>query len=1042
MKIWNLSIRQPVFITMVLLALVVLGTVSLTRMPVDLFPDVSFPIVSVITVYPGASPQEVEDQVTSVLEDALSSLPGVKKVTSRSSEGLSSVLVEFTLETPDEKAAQDVREQVDLVRNQLPDDAMDPIVQRFDPSAMPILTFSVADRSGRYSPAQLRKLVEDIVERPLERTPGVAAVEVKGGQVREIQVNLNLKALQARHIPPQQVVAALKMENLNIPGGTVTENDRELLVRTPGNFNSVDEIKNVVISWRGSPVYLRDVADVVDGFAKRDTITRLNGEEAIVVSVHKQSGTNTTAVAKRVKKQLDQILKANPELEIVIARDESIFVQQSVNDAVNDLLLGALLAGLVVLFFFRDLRNTIITLIGLPVIMLGTLFVLDLVLGYTLNMITLLALSLSVGLVIDDAIVVRENIFRWMEMGYSPREAASKATDEVALPVMAMTLTIVSVFLPVAYATGLVGRFFREFGITVAVAVLISMVEAFTLAPMLSAYFFKRHEDKPKKGGQPQDHQETATGWLTRIYTQALNWVMNHKGLVTVISVIVLTISMLSFSFIGRAFMPPMDQGQFDVEMRLPPGTPLQVTQEEAIRVESIIRNHPQVSDVFTTIGERGAPERAHFFVKLKGGPSAKAQPVMDELRAQLKGVPGLSFQSANAFSGGQTLLGNRDILIEVVSYTGDYDTLIAASNQLAARLAEIPGVVDVDNSYKPGKPEVRLEVDRQRAANFGLSTAQVGATIRTLINGEVASTFRGEGDEADIRVQLREEDRNSIDEILNMTLLSPSGRLVPLRNVARVSLGSGPTEIQRINRQPAITIGANYSGRSEADVMADVRKLLAEHPLPAGVEAKLTGRAELQEESFSSLSQALLLSLIFVYMVLASRFGSFIQPILIMLAMPLAVVGAILALVITGRPMDMTAMIGFIMLMGLVTKNSILLVDFANREQDRGADPDVAMRRAGPIRLRPILMTTFALILGMLPIALGLGAGGDFRAPMAIAVIGGLTTSMFLTLFIVPIAYVLLAGWQARVLGWWAARKAAREKVKAQVASAQAAGK
>ncbi|MCO6450936.1 MAG: efflux RND transporter permease subunit [Caldilineales bacterium] len=1062
MRIWDTSIRQPVFITMLMSALVILGIVSYNRMPVDLFPDVSFPYVAVTTVYPGANPAEVETQITNRLEEELSSLSGLDSISSTSGEGYSVVVMQFTLDTPSDQAAQDVRERLNLVTNQLPTDALAPVVQRFDPADQPIMTFAVADRTGQLDPATLRLKVEDEIQQPLQRIPGVATIDVVGGLEREILVNMDMLALQGKRVAPQQVVGAIQMTNLNIPGGSVPEGDSDVLVRTPGNFTSLQELQDVVVSQRGAPIFLRDVADVIDGFKERTTVTRLNGEESVVFNVRKQSGENTVKVADSINAALEDIRSENPDLDIITAVDGSTFVRDSTADAINDTIWGAILASLVVLFFFRNIRNTILVMIGLPVIMIGTIWGMDLV-GISLNLVSLLALAIVVGLVIDDAIVVRENIFRWTDMGYSPREAASKGTAQVVLPVLATSATILAVFLPVAYATGIVGQFLRDFGLTVSIAIIISTIEALTLAPMLAAYFFiaAKKSQKAKKeeiedssltefdameANLSAAHVDTGLGseeppdgWMYRFYGRLLNWTLNHKRLTVLFSGIVLALSLLSFPFIDQTFLAEIDQGEFAASLTMPPGTRLDVTEAQAIGIETALRNHPDVANVFTSIGGQGAAEQATFQVKLVEDSDRSTRDVMDELRNQLAGTDGLAFQlTGGAFDFGFVGLGGRDVVIEIKSATSNMADLAAATDQVMAQLAQIPGLTDVESSLKTGKPEMRLVVDEQRAAANGLSTAAVGATIRTLLTGEVASTYRGDQPEADIRVQLDESFRDDLETVLNYKLMNQSGQLVPLRNVASAELAEGPVAISRTDRQTNVTIGANRSGRSEAEVLSDVNAVLANVQLPAGVAAELGGQAAQQADAFKDLFLSLALSVVFVYMVLASQFRSFTQPGIIMLAMPLAVIGAILALFLTGNPLDMTAMIGFIMLMGLATKNSILLVDFANQERERGVSPDEAMRRAGPVRLRPILMTAISLILGMLPVALGLGPGGSFRAPLAIGVIGGMTTSTFLTLIIVPVAYVIWVGFQDRFFTRRAERKAAKEAKEAAKAAQQ----
>jgi HAE1 family hydrophobic/amphiphilic exporter-1 len=1026
MKIWDVSIRQPVFMTMILVAGVVMGLFSYFRMPVDIFPNVEFPIVVVNTIWPGASPDEVQDQVTKPLEDELSTVPGIDKVTSTSAEGVSTLVLAFKLEASSDQVNEQVRERVNLLRNKLPTAIQDPIIRRFNPIDQPILLFGVSDRTGKLSPIALRKLVEDEIQAQIERVAGVAAADVSGGQQREIHINLDMQAMQARRITPQQVSSALQTQNTNIPGGSVTQGEKQLQVRTPGYFQTLDDIRNVIVSQRGTtPVYLRDVAEVVDDFKSRDTITRLNGQDSVVVNVRKQSGTNTAAVVASVKKGLEPVLKAHPELELVISADQSVQVEKNTQGAIEDLLWGSLLASLVVLFFFRDLRNTLVTMAGLPVIMIASLFFMNL-LGIGLNQLSLLGLALVVGLVIDDAIVVRENILRWLQKGYKPHEAASLGTNEVVLPVLATSAAILAVFVPVAYAEGIIGRFFRDFGLTVAITIVISTFESLTMAPMLSAYFFRAGENEEREIKDSHEHEMASHGWFTRVYAVILNWTLRFRWLTLLFATLIVAGSIYSVRFINTAFVPKTEQHLFNMNMALPGGTPLEVTRREAIKVENILRSHPEAVAVFTSIGTTGAPEKASFTVKLRD--DSVSQDVIDAVRKPLANVPGLSFVTGGGPGG-----ANTDITINVLGTSADYNALGAEAAKLSAALTKIPGIVEVQMSYKPGRPEMRLDVDRQRAAQLGLSTAQIGATIRTLINGDVVSTYRGEGNEADIRVQLQESNRTSQDDIMNINLLSPSGQLVPVRNVAQVSFAAGPNQIAREDRQAIINISANVMGRGAPETTADVNKLLASLKLPDGMQARLGGNAQTQADSFRNLSLALLLSVVFIYMVLASQFGSFIQPLLIMIAMPLAIIGALLALLLTRRPMDLTAFIGFIMLMGLVVKNSILLVDFANRARDEGADATEAMRRAGPVRLRPILMTSFAMILAMIPVALGFSAGGEFRAAMAVAIMGGLITSTFLTLVIVPVAYSLVVGFQEWLAAKSAARRAAREQKKAE---------
>lgn len=1019
MKLWDFAIRQPVAMTMVLVAGIVLGTMSFRTIPVDLFPDVEFPVLVVSTVYPGASPEEVADTVTNLMEEEFSALPGIDEVNSSSFEGLSNIILLFDLDADLAAASLDVQDKVNVLKRQLPADVEDPIVRKFNPSDNPILRFGVADTSNSLSPAALRVWVEDNIQLPLQRIPGVAAVDVDGGNVREIQVNLDLDAMEARRITPQEIVNALRAENLNIPGGSITSDEQKLRIRTPGNFQEPSDLEDVIIAQRASSIYLRDVATVVDGFSEQDVVTLLNGQDSVTVGIRKQSGSNTLAVSDGVKEALETIRADNPNMAITVGGDESIIVRESTGGAISDLLWGALLASLTILIFFRNLRNTLLTIVGLPLIIISSIFFLEMF-DISLNNISLLALALVIGLVIDDGIVVRENILRWIELGYPPMKAASLATSEVILPVLATTATILAVFLPVAYAEGIIGRFFRDFGLTVSIAIVISTFEALTLAPLLASRFFKANTQISEDEIDDSVGRERAgNGWLDRTYSTVLNWTMDHRLITLLIGVIFVGVSFYGAGFIKTAFLPSLDRGFFDVSMKMPPGTPLEVTTQEAKKVDDILRQHPYVETTFATIGSETEPERASFFVKVKDDLpiQSPSKGIIDDLREPLADVPGISFAVADAVAGGDTFIdGSKSIVVEMLASQINYDELGAEAEALLADLtANIDGLVDRTTSYSAGKPEIRVEVDRHRASQVGLSTAQIGSTIRTLINGEMASTFRGEGEEAEIIVRLQESDRINPEKLMQMSMLSPTGQSIVLQSVADTRTAAGPTEIQRRDREFIVTIGMNVLGRDTPTVVEEVTNFVNNRTYPPGVIAQMGGDTEAQAESFTNLGLALLLAVIFIYMVLAAQFGSFMQPVLIMLAMPLSIIGALIGLLITNRPLDMTAFIGFIMLMGLVTKNSILLVDFANMERRNGASADLAMRRAGQVRLRPILMTAISLILAMIPIVLGFSEGSEFRQSMSIAIMGGMITSTLLTLFIVPVSYSLVIGLQDR---------------------------
>jgi HAE1 family hydrophobic/amphiphilic exporter-1 len=1042
MRPWDVSIRNPVFISMVMLALIVLGVMAYTGMPLDFFPNVSYPTMAVITVYPGAGPGQVQDQVTKPIEEAMVTAPGVETVQSLSSEGYSVVIVSFNLNKDDKVALQEVREKIANVRSDLPDEVLEPTVTAYDPSSLPIIRISVGQSSAAVNaPADVRLTVTKDVLPRLQRIEGVADAVVTGGREREIQVFLDADALRARRVAPQQVIGTILAESYSIPGGSVEQSGQDLLLRTPGNFKTVDDVANLQVPTALGAVRVGDIATVQDGWKEQDTYSRLDGQEAVVVSVRKQSGTNTVQVAERVKKELAALGKERPDLNLAAVQDQSIFVRRSFEDAMRELLIGALAASLVVLFFFRNVRNTLVTVAGLPIILLGTFAVMS-ALGMTINIVSLMALTLSVGLIIDDAIVVRENIFRHMEMGKSPRQASSEGTAEVAMPVVAMSLTIVSVFLPIAFVGGLVGKFLNSFGVVVSIAVLISLVEALTFAPMLSAYLFKQQKPKITEAEVESGSAHAGMGWVERLYLRSLGWTLRHRFITLVFGVALLVASLFGARYLKQSFLPSVDQGSVDMAVTLPPGGSLTQTDGKAREMEQRLLAMNSVASVLTTVGGRGTPETASFHVNLKEG--SAPDEFVKAARSTLADMPGLSI-SGGSFtsmaSGGTNVLGKPvQITLKTI---GDPDALNQFSTELAQKLKTVPGLVDVDVSYRPGKPEVLLVVDRRKAADMGINIATVGSTIRTLVEGADVATFRGEGAEADIRVQLQEADRTRLDQILDLQVPTSKG-FIPLRQIAHMEEGSGPTQLNRVDRQASVIIGAETFGRVQADVIADVTQVVEDATLPAGVSWAFSGEQKLQTEAFAAMGTAMLLAVLFVYMVLASQFGSFIQPLVIMLALPFAAIGGLLSLLIFNLPLDMTAMIGLILLFGLVTKNSILLVDLTNKmRRKRGMDIATALRTAGPIRLRPILMTTLALILGMLPVAIGLGTGSAFRQPMAITVIGGLITSTILTLLFVPTAYSLVEGGLARYQRGRqarAARKAAAEAAKQQKEESAAA--
>jgi HAE1 family hydrophobic/amphiphilic exporter-1 len=1013
MRIADTSIRQPVFITMVIALIVVLGFVSYNRLGVDLMPDISLPIVAVSVVNPGVGPEEMESQVTKPIEDVISSINGIKNVSSTSSESIAVIIAEFNLEKDAQEASTEVREKIATIRNTLPREILEPVIDKFDVSAAAVISYAVTSKGGKMGLMEMRALIEDKIRQQVESVDNVGAVTVLGGLEREIQVDVDVDKLNALGLSIVQVSQAIRSENLNFPAGKVTQKNIDFIIRTNEEFQRVAEMEGIVIATPlGNPVYLKDVAVVHDSFKTRKNISRVNGVECVSMIIRKQSGTNSVAVADGVKKMMVQIRKAYPDLNIRLATDESVFIKDSRNDVINSLILGALLAGLVVLFSFGDLRNTLITIAGLPVCLIGTFAVMSLF-GFSINVITLLALSLSVGLLIDDAIVVRENIFRHIEkLGKDARTAASDGTAEVGLAVTATTLTLVAVFVPVAFATGIAGKFFRQFGITVTAAVLISLFEAFTFAPMLSAYFFKKSEKSDEKSFSHRFQKAIARFYdsLGRAYRPALNWSIGHRKSVIAITVAIFALSLFLFTLIGVGGAPRGQRPEFNLAIQCTSGSSLANTEKIVRSIEDILHRQPEIGDVFSVIGTQdGASDEATINVKLKITRGTKE--FQDKVRPMLADIPGVSIAFQEAASlGGAVGSALQQLPIQINLKGTNLKNLTQSAEMVKNAIRDIPGMVDVNSDYRNPKPEIQIVIDRERAARLGVNTFQIASLMRTFVDGEVASSFRTADRMVDIRVRATADTRNDLGRLARVFIPTFSKGSITLDQVARLHEGSGPTQIKRKNRIRQIIVGANLlKGTPLNEVKSKAEERFNSLVLPGGVTHEYGGQVEQNAEMFASFTLTLILAIIFVYMILASQFGSFIQPFALMLALPLSIIGAVLGLLVANKLFDMVAFIGLIMLMGLVTKNSILLIDYTNVLRRRGMNRRDAIIEAGATRLRPILMTSLAMILGMIPVALGLGTSSDFRAAIGYTIIGGLISSTVLTLVVVPVVYSLL---------------------------------
>jgi len=1029
MKMTDVSINRPVFITMVAFACIILGFMSVGKLGLDLFPNTSFGFVVVNTVYPGASPTEVELRVTDKLEEAVSSINGIDKVTSTSRFSFSQLFVQFELDVDERKAADEVAEKISAIRRDLPADIEEPSVVRIDPTAIPIQTWAV--RSDLDASA-MRDYIEDIIRPALQKIEGVANVEIRGAAEREAHIDVDRKKLERYNMTLAQVAQKVGAETADVPSGRISLGAREEGIKTEARPRSADELANTVLAAlpNGGVLRLRDVAEVSLGLEELRTLSRINGAEAVTFDVQKAGGANTVEVSKTVDAEIAklaevQAAKGGPQMKVEKIIDSADFIKINVSHLWEHLIVGGLMAICVIFLFMLDWRSTLISSVSLPVSIITTFFFMW-QLGFTLNIMSMLGLTLAVGILIDDSVVVRENIFRHLEMGKTPKQAASEGTKEIALAVLATTFTILAVFVPVAFTGGMIGKFFREFGLTVAISVAVSMLVSFTLDPMLSTKLTQKiehdHHDKMRNRfiiGRIVRFYEG----MDRAYLSILTWTMKHR-IITVSVALFATVASCGLStMMGQDFAPRGDRGEFTVALELPAGSSLTKATQIAAQVEDILKANKYFRQVATTVGPNEEVEKVTMRVTMSKI-TERTEPlshILEGIRGQLREIPGLDFYMREAGLGD----GSLDEAPVTIYVTGpDLDELGKVAGMILAETKTAPGVRDATMTYRPGAIEQRVHLNRREAADRGVMNSDVAMTLRYALEGvEVGKMVRGEED-VPVRLKLRDEDRVDVAALMQLKVQSSSpgaqGALVTLDQVTDIEPATSPSAVKRRDRQRQVTITANLFERTLGEVMPELQAKFDKLTLPEGYAFKFGGEAERLEETNENMGTALLLGFVFIYLVLASQFESFIHPLTIMMAMPLAFIGANIGLFITGQNQSLSSMIGMILLMGLVTKNSILLVDYANQLRAEGMRIGEAIMKAGPTRLRPILMTSAAIILGMLPAAIGKGEGSEFYAPMSIAVIGGVITSTLLTLVVVPIFYIwfdriTIRGWKER---------------------------
>ncbi len=1016
MRLSSIAVRRPIFTIMIMLIVIILGGISFSRLSIDLMPDITYPTLSIITDYSNASPDEIEQLITRPVEEAMSAIPGVDMVSSVSAEGVSQVRVEFNWGTDLDAAANDIRDRLDRIMVLLPDDVDRPRLLKFDLASFPIL---ILGASGSMDPIEMRRIIDEQVKYRIERLPGVAALDVFGGLDREIHVNLSADKIKALGLSLDTILNKIRAENVDMPAGNLERGNLDVMIRTPGEYSSLSELENTVIAMReGTPIQLKEIAAVEDSWEKVTRVVRINGRPGIRMAVNKQSGTNTVDVARGVLQEIDRINQDIPEIHLTTIIDTSDYIKRSISNVGSSILYGGILAVLVLLFFLRNIGSTAVIATAIPISIVGT-FALMYFGGFTLNLMTLGGLALGIGMLVDNAIVVLENIFRMRESGVEPVEAAIKGSEEVSAAIIASTLTTLAVFLPLIFVRGISGVMFKQLSFVVGFALACSLVVALTLVPMLTSRI-------PVRTGNGETEK---IGWRHRIfllsgrffkgleesYVGLLRFALGHRLLVVVSAALILLGSLLLVPYIGFEFMPATDEGEVRVYGEGAVGTRLQVLDTAFKKIEAVLdKEVPEARNVETFIGSSRMRARGdhtgtiRISLKSQSERSRSSEEIANAIRPKLMGIPGLRVRTR----AGQGLFilrmgAQSGDKIEVEIRGHDMDIADSLARQVQDALGRVQGITDTTVSRESGSPEELVIVDRQKASDMKLTVSHIAEALQTIISGTSAGNYSEAGNEYQILVKLNEAERMDLREILNLTVMNSEGQPVVLRNVVEIRPRSGPVIIERKDQERVVTVSANLVGRDMGSVQKDIRDAFRSIPVPPNFSIIFGGDYEEQQKAFHELLTSLILALVLVYMVMASLYESLRDPFIVMFSVPVAAIGVVLMLLLTNTTFNVQTFIGCIMLGGIVVNNAILLVDHINLLNRRyGMDLREAIEEAGRRRLRPILMTAMTTMLALVPLAIGIGEGGEAQAPMARAVIGGLFSSTFITLIFVPTVY------------------------------------
>lgn len=1011
MKLIKLSVRRPVTTIMITLIAVILGLVSLIKLPVDLLPKIEVPVAIVSTSYKGVGPREIEKLITIPVEEAVATVRGIENIRSVSNEESSIVIAEFKFGTDMDFAALDMREKVDMVRGFMPKDASKPMVVRIDPNSMPIIEAALYGEVDLY---ELQKFAEDVIKPRLERIEGVGSVSISGGYLNHVEIELVDEKVKGYGLQIEYISRIIQAENINLPGGSVEKGNKNIFIRTVGEFESIDDIKKLPIPLpRGGTVLLEDISNVNLKFKEVSSIARINGKESIDLSIQKQSGTNTVKVAEEVNKEFKEIEKEFPDRKINKMFDQSNYIKYSISNVFDNILYGSIFAIIVLFLFFRNVKSTLIISISIPVSII-VCFSLLYFNNITLNLMTLGGLALGIGMLVDNSIVVLENIFRFRQEGYSLLDASIKGASEVSLAVTASTLTTIAVFLPIVFVEGLTSTLFKELALTVSLSLIASLIVAITLIPMLSSKLLSIQNNKVNK--KMSNKFNTFFEKIINVYKKLLYWSLHHRGITVIIGILIFVVSIVAVLSVGAEFFPEMDEGQFMISVRLPSGTELETTERVVSQVEEVLEGIDEVETVSSNIGGNGmfitsvgSTDKATINVAVKKieERDRSTSLIADEVRNKLKDIPGAKIKveviSLVTMGGG---LGGESVSIKVKG--DDFEELKKIGDEFVKLVSSVEGTREVKSNYSIGIPELQIDIDRLNSSKYGLTAVQIGSAVRNSIRGIISTRYRYDGDVIDVIIKGDKDFSSNVSNLRNIEIDTPIGTKVQLEQVADISTKRGPSAIRRDGQSRVVTITGQIVNRDLNSISKDIEEELIKYEMPKGYIYEIGGQNKELNEAFSELTLAIILAILLVYMVLASQFESLLHPFTIMISVPLAFAGGALGLYFTGKTLSIPALIGAMMLAGIVVNDSIVLIDYINILRRRGEERLSAIIKAGPIRLRPILITTLTTVLALIPLALGIGEGAEVMAPMAIVVIGGLSLATLLTLIFIPVVYTI----------------------------------